>query len=184
MTQQDILIKVIEKIDKLGISYMLTGAIATIFYGRPRTTHDIDIVIKASRRYINPLVHSFRDKFYISPEGIEDAIAHKTMFNVIHEDSGIKIDFWMLQDDDYDRERFGRRQKHTIFGEDFFLSSPEDVIIKKLLWFKDTDLDKHFDDALGVLQIQGSTLDFNYIGLWAKKLSILNLWKKLRKHAG
>ena len=45
MVQENLLIKVIERINKLHIPYMITGAIACIFYGKPRLTHDFDLVV-------------------------------------------------------------------------------------------------------------------------------------------
>jgi len=174
MIQEDLLIKVLDRINQLNIPYMMTGGIAAIFYGRPRLTHDFYIIVEIDTHQISKLESAFKKDFYISPSAIQEAIDKRSMFNIIHYDSGIKVDFWLIQDDEFDRKRFERRQKHMYGKRDIFFTSPEDVILIKLLWFKDSQMQKHRDDAKGVLEIQKS-LDMDYLREWAKKLSAQNL---------
>lgn len=183
MIQEGIFIKVINRLSQIKIPYMIVGAIAAIAYGKPRTTHDVDLVIEVYEKDIPELLSVFGKEFYISEEGIKDAILHKTMFNIIHLESGIKIDFWLLHGDKYDLERFKRKRKINVFKQQVHMTSPEDIIIKKLLWYKDSDIDKHLEDALGVLEIQYNNLDFQYIDKWAKELGIEQNWKKIKKEA-
>jgi hypothetical protein len=178
MIQEDLLVKVIDKINQLKIPYMLTGGIATIFYGRPRITHDFDIVVEFSANHVPMLIESFRDEFYINAESIQEALDTRSMFNIIHLHSGIKVDFWMLQDDQFDRKRFERRGKHIYSGREIVFSSAEDIVLKKLAWFKETEIEKHIEDVLGILEIQ-ETLDLKYIREWAEKLNIKNLLDQL-----
>ena len=178
MVQEDLLIKVIDKIRQLRILYMITGGIASIFFGKPRLTHDFDIIVEIEEKEISNLVNTFKDEFYISSEAIQNAIENRSMFNIIHFDSGIKVDFWLLKDDEFDKKRFERRQKHVYSDRDIFFTSPEDVILKKLLWFKESAIQKHFDDAFGVSEIQ-KDLEVEYITAWADKLSVRDLWDKI-----
>ena len=171
MVQEDLLIKVIDKINQLRISYMITGGIASIFYGKPRLTHDFDIVVEIEEKDIADLVTIFKDEFFVSSEAIQNAIKDRSMFNIIHFDSGIKVDFWLLKDEEFDRKRFERRQRHVYSGRDIFFSTPEDIILKKLDWFKESEIQKHFDDALSVSEIQ-QDLDMDYLTVWARKLSV------------
>lgn len=178
MVQEDLLIKVIDRVNQLNISYMMTGGIAAIFFGKPRLTHDFDIIVELESEQIQKLVNTFENDFYISIEAIQKAIDNRSMFNLIHFDSGIKVDFWLIKDNEFDKKRFERRQKHIYASRDIFFSSPEDIILKKILWFKESKIQKHFDDALGVLEIQ-KNLDFDYLKEWAEKLSIQTLLDKL-----
>ena len=179
MIQQDILINAVNKITELGVPYMLTGGVAALFYGKPRMTHDIDVVIEIDRSHIPRITQVFGEGFYVSEEAIREALVYKSMFNVIHVESGIKIDFWIKEDNEYDLQRFSRRQKHTVSGHEMFFSSPEDTILKKLLWYKDSEIDKHLDDARGILQVQNENLDFGYLRKWANSLSVANLLNQL-----
>ncbi|MFN3466591.1 MAG: nucleotidyltransferase domain-containing protein [Candidatus Brocadiales bacterium] len=180
MIQEDLLVKVIDRLNQVNIPYMITGGIATIFYGRPRLTHDFDIVIDVGPEQIQRLIDTFGKEFYISEEAIREAMDKHSMFNLIHLDSGIKVDFWMLQDDPFDRRRFGRRQRHAYSGREIVFSSPEDVVLKKLLWFKETEVERHLADALGVLEIQQG-LDVAYLKEWAERLTIQDLLNELLK---
>jgi len=178
MIQEDLLIKVIDRLNQLEISYMMTGGIAVIFFGKPRLTHDFDIVAEIDAKQIPELVHAFENEFYVSQEAIKTALNNRSMFNVIHFDSGIKVDFWLLKDDEFDRKRFERKQKHVYAGRDIFFSSPEDIILKKILWFKESEIQKHLDDAFDVLEIQ-TNLDMDYLKEWAEKLSVQTLLDEL-----
>lgn len=171
MVQEDLLIKVIQRINKLRIPYMITGGIACIFYGKPRLTHDFDLVVEIEEKNITNITSVFKDEFYVSPEAIQNAIKYRSMFNIIHFDSGIKIDFWMLKEGEFERTAFKRRQKHVYSKKDVFFSSAEDIILNKLLWFKESEIQKHFEDAMSVYEIQ-KKLDLNYLKEWAGRLSI------------
>ncbi len=183
MIQKDFFTRVMDKIAALNIPYMITGGVATIFYGKPRVTHDIDLVVEVKEGLISKIEELFREGFYVSDRAIKNAISHKSMFNIIHPETGIKIDFWILQDTKYDRERFNRRKREKIFQKDVYITAPEDAIIKKLLWYKESDIDKHIDDALGILQIQYGRLDYSYIEKWVKELGVGKNWEKIKEEA-
>lgn len=181
MIQEEIFAKVIDNLLGLNIPYMIVGAVACTAYGRPRTTHDLDLVVEIQQETIPELIKSFRAEFYVSDEGIKNALLHKSMFNIIHIESGTKADFWLLQEDEYDKERFRRRKGIDMFGRSIYMTTPEDAIIKKLIWYKESDIDKHLDDALGILEIQDKNLDFGYINKWARKLSVEKLWSQIKE---
>ncbi len=183
MAQEEVLQIVIATLEKNNIPYMLTGAIAVNYYGRPRLTHDVDIIVNIERKHIQSIVDAFHQEFYISPEGIEDAIRHRTAFNIIHNETGLKIDFWMLTEEEYDKTRFSRRKRQTIFDREIYISSAEDIILIKLLWYKNSTSEKHVIDAEGILQVQENSIDNNYLIKWAEKLSVKKILKKLLKTA-
>jgi hypothetical protein len=159
---------------------MITGGIAVIFYGRPRLTHDFDLVVTIKPGQISGLMKAFQDEFYVSKEAIRNALDTQGMFNMIHFDSGIKVDFWIIQASEFDGKRFERRQKHSYGGKEICFSSPEDVILIKILWFKESGIQKHLEDAFLILEIQ-QNLDFDYLRIWANKLGIQGLLKGLLK---
>lgn len=179
MTQEEVLKKVISALKENEIPYMLTGAIAVNYYGRPRLTHDIDIIVNIKKIHIQSIVDNFSQEFYVSPEGIEDAIKNCSAFNVIHNETGLKIDFWMLADDEYDKTRFSRKERQIIFDREMYISSVEDTVLIKLRWYKKSTSEKHIIDAKGILQVQGESIDNNYLRKWAEKLSVGGILKKL-----
>lgn len=183
MTQEEVFSQFIAALGKAGVSYMLTGGVAVNFYGRPRLTHDLDVVVELKKGDVGNLAKILGPKFFLEEKQTVKVLAKGEMANIIHPESGLKIDLWPLKDEGYDRIRFRRRLKKKIFGRKTWLISPEDLIIGKLLWFKDSDIQKHFEDAVGICQIQKDRLDFRYLQKWAGKQKFPNLLGKLREQS-
>lgn len=170
---------VINRLEKLRIPYVLTGGLAVSFWGLPRTTHDIDIIIKAKREDKDKIVNIFKKDFYISEEAVFQAIEQNFTFNIIHYKAGLKIDFWLTKKSSFGNLEFQRKQKKKIFGKEVFIISPEDLILEKLLWYKNGESSRHLEDVAGIIKI--SKLNLNYIKNWAKKQSTLKILKEIIK---
>ena len=151
---------------------MISGSVASMFYGRPRMTHDIDLVVSISLDSALSLLRDIIDEYYISEEGIKDALANKTMFNIIHNISGFKIDCWILTNSEFDISRFSRRQKHKVEERDLYFSTPEDTLIIKLMWLKGSGHKKHAEDVSDLLRLFPGTLEYEYIWKWIEKLGL------------
>ncbi len=180
MNLDEVVLRVVEILNKMDIPYFLTGAMAVVYYGEPRTTHDIDLIIVVKESDVNLMVINFEQDFYIDEFSIRTAIEEKDMFNAVHKETGFKVDFWILGEDDYNKERFKRRVQVNVLGTKIYLPTAEDAIISKLEWFKMSDIDKHYYDALGIYRIQKGNLDTDYINNWCQKKSISKLWKKIQ----
>jgi hypothetical protein len=168
---------VINKLEKAKIPYMLTGAIAVSYWGFPRTTHDIDIVIEAKKEDKEKIAALFKKDFYISPEAIEDAIEKNFAFNIIHFKSGLKINFWLVKKDLFGESSFKRRLRKKIFNKEIFIISPEDLILNKLLNYKETSSIRHLEDVQSILKT--SKVDLKYIKKWTKKLSLSKILSEI-----
>jgi len=164
--------RLLDLLDESDVDYMISGSVASMFYGEPRLTHDVDIVVDIDLQSALGLQNFLTDEYYISEEGIRDALANRTMFNIIHHESGLKIDFWILTDSEFDKSRFNRRVRHKIAGRDYFFSSPEDTILIKLLWKRESDHGKHIDDVRSMVRIFPGNLDYNYLKFWITKLGL------------
>ena len=185
MLEQELLVRTVRVMDRHNIDYMLTGSYASSLQGHPRSTHDIDIVVKVSTTQVHELIAAFPPpKYYLEEMSAIEAIEHKDMFNVVEIDSGNKIDFWLLTDSPFDRSRFSRRNAETFMGQQIFVSSPEDTILAKLKWAKlSGGSQKQFTDALRVYEVQYGRLDVDYLERWVEKLDIKTLWKQLTDEA-
>lgn len=181
MTQNEVLLHLLKKLSKLKIIYMLTGAYAVSFHGEPRATHDIDLKVALKLEDVDSFYENFKDGFYIDKQMIKNAIKHQSMFNIIHLETGIKIDFWTFQNNAFDKSRQKRRQKDVFFGEPVYIASAEDTILVKLVWFKKSQSQKHILDALGIVKVSRGKLDFNYIEGWAATLEVVDIWEKIRR---
>src|SRR6476620_9827495 len=93
MEQSELLRYVVTALERQGLRYLVTGSVATIFFGEPRFTNDIDIVLILPREQIAGFCRSFPfPEFYLSEEAVHQAVEHHGQFNIIHPVSGLKID--------------------------------------------------------------------------------------------
>lgn len=185
MLQPELLSLAIGYLDDLAIDYMVTGSYASSLQGEPRLTHDIDLVVALTASDADKLIEVFSDPdFYLSPDAMRDAIARRGMFNVIHTESGYKIDFWILTDLPFDASRFARKRLETAWGIALRVSTPEDTILAKLRWAKDSGgSEKQFTDALRVYELQAPLLDMAYLEAWANRLDVAEFWARVKAEA-
>lgn len=130
----DILREVVVFLDGAGVPYMLTGSFAASAYARPRMTRDIDIVVELRTSDVDRFAALFGGGYYCDPEMIRDAVRTRGMFNVIHSDKIVKIDFIVRKDDPFHREAFERRRRLSPAGFAVWVIAPEDLVLNKLSW--------------------------------------------------
>ena len=95
----ELLEKIIEVFENLSIPYLVTGSVASMAYGEPRLTNDIDIVADVTLSHIPALLAAFpEEEYYIDGEMIKEAILRIGQFNIIHPVSGLKVDVIIKQD--------------------------------------------------------------------------------------
>lgn len=181
MEQGELLRTVTEILERLGIPYLVTGSMATIYYGEPRFTVDIDIVVDLAAERVPDLCGSFPpDEFYVSEEAARRAVLNRSQFNILHPGSGLKIDLMVSDRSDFDRSRFDRsRRLRTAEEYEATFASPEDVILKKLEYYREGKSEKHLKDIAGVLKISGDELDHAYIETWANRLGVREIWDRV-----
>ncbi len=171
----------VETCDRLGFTYLVTGSTATAVYGEPRFTNDIDIVIDLPPGKVDAFCDSFsEDEFYLNRETVRAAVRKSFQFNLIHPASGLKIDFMVLTPSEYDRSRVARRRSLPALADrDVSFASPEDVIIKKMIYYREGESQKHLRDIGGVIRVQGTRLDRGYIADWATRLGVDAIWRQI-----
>ena len=181
MDQDELLRHVVRACETLGLRYFVTGSVATIFYGEPRFTNDIDVVVELPPETVPGLLKEFpAEDFYLSEESVRRAIRRKGQFNVIHPASGLKVDVMIPSGDAFDQSRFSRtRTLHPAPDLDAVFASPEDVIVKKMAYYREGGSEKHLRDIAGVLELGGSEIDRGYIGEWAERLGLVEVWKEI-----
>jgi hypothetical protein len=185
MPQQELLKAVVQRLNDLGIPYMMTGSMVSSLQGEPRSTHDIDLIVSLNHQQIDQLVSSFpAPDFYLPRASVVEALQAKTMFNLLSISEGDKVDFWILTDDAFDRSRFSRKYVESLLGFPIAVSAPEDTILVKLKWAKMSGgSEKQFGDSLRVFEVQREKLDMVYLNQWATQLGITDLWEKLQREA-
>ena len=172
----------------LGIEYYIGGSVASSLYGIARTTLDANIVAKISKNKVNEMERSLRDEYYIDSDMILDAINRKSSFNLIHLSTMIKIDIFSHKDSPYQVESFQRKRLDSFPNEKdkLYFCSPEDIILSKLDWYKQGNMvsERQWNDIIGVLKVNNTLLDFDYLKKWADILSLDDLLATVLKEAG
>lgn len=183
MDQADLLRYVIRVLEESKITYMVVGSFSSSAYGEPRLTQDIDIVVRLSEEQMKRLCSAFpASEFYVSPEAVSRAVRQEDQFNVIHPASGTKVDFLVARTDPWGCEQLQRRRKVLLFPDlEGYVASPEDIIIGKMLYYREGGSEKHLRDITGILKISGHELDRDYIARWADELGLSEIWHAVLK---
>jgi hypothetical protein len=185
VSQQGLLSQVVDALDALGIPYMVSGSIVSSLQGEPRATHDADLVIDISAEDLPALLAALDDpSLYLDDQAVLSAVSQRRMFNLIHTTSGDKVDFWPLTDTAFDGSRFSRRITVEAMGMRLVVSAPEDTILKKLEWSRQSGgSEKQFGDALRVYEVQAGQLDEEYLREWAADLGVADLLARILDEA-
>jgi len=175
--------------EKFAIAYYIGGSVASSAYGIARATMDVDLVASVEMRQVDSLVKALEKDYYIDAGMVRDAIHRSTSFHLIHLETVIKIDVFILKEQPYDSEAFARRQPDTLDEESsrkFYLSSPEDIILNKLQWYQKGGgiSEQQWRDILGVLKVQADKLDIEYLKYWASRLNLSGLLNRSFDDAG
>jgi hypothetical protein len=165
------------------IAYFVTGSIASGIIGEPRSTNDVDFVVELNHAQAQDFVVSFQQEFYLSSEAIQNAIAQRKSFNLIHLETAHKVDFFVSSQDAYAQEQMRRRQAVTVSQNPehrLYIASAEDILISKLNWYVQGNevSDRQWRDILGILKIQSTRLDYSYLRQWAGQLHLSPLLEK------
>lgn len=179
MTQEQVLDRVLSALERCGISFMITGSLAGNLHGIPRATQDANVVIEANRPQIERFIADLGTDFYASLDAALDAVSRKEMFNVIHLETGFKIDLIARKSRAFSHEEFSRRRPANVSGQARWFASPEDVILSKLEWSMMGNSERQFLDALNVARVQTGSLDRGYLTRWAVDLGIAELLERL-----
>jgi hypothetical protein len=175
VTERELLVDCLRRLNGLNIGYMLTGSMASNYWGIPRSTHDLDFVIQLPPSAVPKLVQAFQGGFFIDEAAVRAAYQPPYQFNGIDERSNLKVDFWLLRPVPFEREMFARRKQVTLFGELAWLATAEDVLLHKLYWNQITPSDRQLGDAAGIAAVQRGILDETYLRHWASELGVTDV---------
>ncbi len=172
MNEIDIVRDISRRFEQAGIAYMLTGSMAMNYYAQPRMTRDIDVVIAIGPEDVGRVAALFRPDYYVSEENIRESLAHESIFNLIHQESVIKVDCIIRKGTEYRREEFERRERISILDFTTFIVSKEDLIISKLFWAKNSHSEIQLADVQNLLS---TGYDADYLQHWTGELGLDNL---------
>jgi hypothetical protein len=172
MNERELLVDCLRRLNRTGVTYYLTGSMASNYWGIPRTTHDLDFVVQMPPSAVPRILHEFTGDFYIDEASVRAAYRPPHQFNAIDTRSALKVDFWLPKPEPFDREMLQRRLSVPLFGEPAWICTAEDVILHKLIWNRISPSDRQVGDAAGVVAVQREALDKKYLRQWAEELKL------------
>ena len=178
-----LLVKVAEVLDELSILYAVTGGTAVYVWGRPRFTADIDIVIQLREKDVECLalaLEKLSKVSYVDTHTMRWALERHGEFNFIDGVSGIKVDFWVLAEGEFEESQLKRRVGKEVLGRTIFFVSPEDLILSKLRWHKEGGSSRQLEDVESIFRFN-KKLDFRYLRKWAKIHDTIDILESLLK---
>ena len=177
MTAESLLRAVAAALGDAGIPFMLTGSFASAYHGAGRATMDIDLVIDPLPDNLDAFVHAMEvSGMYVSDAAAREALANRSMFNIVDPESGWKVDLIVRKRRSFSEEEFARRQSVDFFGVRLHVATVEDVILSKLEWAKLGASARQIEDVASLLRFHGEEIDSAYLQRWIAALEVGSQW--------
>lgn len=183
---KELLERLVRLFEDSGVPFMIAGSFASAAHGLPRTTQDLDVVIEppdeaALLRLVSGMP---ADDYYVDRDAARDAWSRRSIFNVIDQASGWKVDLIVRKERPFSREEFQRRTKLSILDVPVYVATAEDTIIAKLEWSKHGGgSERQRRDVAGILVTLGDALDRTYVERWVDSLDLRDEWNAARRTA-
>jgi hypothetical protein len=176
----DLLEIYVPRLNQGEFRYLITGSVASMYYGEIRNTLDVDIVIELPPRAVKTLIQLFpENEFYLPPAEVMEVEAKRRQrghFNILHHESGARADVYVHAGDAFQNWAFDHMVTAEINGMNVPLAPPEYVIVSKLEYFREGGSEKHIRDINGILA-QETTLQGAAIAPFIAAKGLQDLWQ-------
>ena len=182
MTDASLIALFVRPLNQLRIPYLVTGGVASVVYGEPRLTRDIDLVIELRPRDARRFAEAWStEEFYVPPvEVIEEESGRPAHghFNVIHHQTAMRADIYLPGSDALTAWAFAHKVVRRIDNDEVFLAPIEAVMLSKLRYYQVGKSDRHLRDIHQMLRISGDLVDRPELERWATRLGVEGEWKQ------
>lgn len=183
----DVALRVAEALESVGCAYFVGGSLASSLHGEPRATNDIDIVVAMTPNRVKAFAEKLGGDFEVDQEMLRDALIHGRCANIFYLPMVTKIDLFAVGSTPYDEVEFNRRRRVRVrlSGEELVVKTPEDSVLRKLLWYREGGevSSKQWRDVVEVLRVSAGLLDEGYLTSWSERLGIVELLSNARNEA-
>jgi hypothetical protein len=180
---EDVAVRLGRALDAVGIRYLIGGSVASSLVGEPRATNDLDVLVELAESQVPALAEALGPDFDVDTESLADAVRRRGSWNIFYLPLVTKIDLFIKQLDPFDAEALNRRRRVGLPGGSVWVASPEDILLRKLSWFRRGGevAGQQWRDILGILAISGQALDREYVTRWASTLGVDDLWVRAER---
>ena len=165
-------------LESLGIAHTIGGSLASSFAGEPRSTVDIDFVVAFDESHVPALLSALEADFYVDEGALRRAVRERGSANLIHQATQLKVDLFVAGGTPLDQQQLDRRMTVLVGpGRTIPVHPPEDILLQKLHWYRagGEASDRQWRDVLGIVRVQGSRLDREYLLANAPTLGVADL---------
>jgi hypothetical protein len=180
MNSTEIVLRVIDALERAQIAYMVVGSYSSNVHGVPRSTKDADFVVElTAERSINEIADAIKPELVIEPQMLFETVTGNYRYVVTHLHSAFKVELFLLSADPHHQERFRRKIRRPLGDREVWYQTAEDVIIQKLRWYARAKRGKDREDVADVIDTRRSELDLAYIRRWCDEHGTRPLFEEI-----
>jgi hypothetical protein len=180
----DLFAAFVRPLHQAGLKYMVSGSLASMQYGEPRLTMDVDLVVHLDEPQITRFAELFPKPHYYTPPaeviGVEIRRTVRGHFNVIHLTTGLKADFYPSTSHPYWQWAWDHRRSTDVDDQPVYFAPPEYVILWKLQFFREGGGDKHLRDIRGMIAVSAGEIDLALLDRATAELGLVDCWQQAR----
>lgn len=185
MPEPNLFLMFTQRLNTLGVAYMVSGSVAVIIYGEPRLTHDVDLIVVLEREHIARLPEVFPPaEFYCPPAeviAVEVAREQRGHFNIIHHETGFKADVYLSGRDPLHAWGLARARQLEVEGQVLSVAPPEYVIVRKLEYYREGGSEKHLRDIRSMLNTSSDAIQIAELEKHIVARGLQEAWRQVHE---
>jgi hypothetical protein len=185
MPEASLFLMFTQRLNALGVAYMVSGSVAVIIYGEPRLTHDVDLIVVLDHEHIARLEEVFPpSEFYCPPAeviAVEAAREQRGHFNIIHQQTGFKADFYLSGRDPLHTWGLARARRLEVEGQVLVVAPPEYVIVRKLEYYREGGSEKHVRDIRSMLDTSPHAIQIPELEQQIAARGLQDAWRRAQQ---
>lgn len=177
-----------ENLAATGLPVFVGGSVAAMWYGEPRSTLDIDVVVEAGPEDAERIVAAYpAGEFYVPPlDVVREELSRGAAgsFNVIDLASGLKADIYVAGDDPLIAFGFANARPESVGATRLNLAPATYVVAMKLRFYAISHQDKHLRDIRSILAVSPEAVDAARVTEWALRFGVVDAWDAAQRRVG